>query len=46
MVLLQDFLVLSDNEHRGAEGSLALLNRTAKNVDDNLICIWVQESLH
>ena len=47
MNLLQDFLVLSDNDpeqrNRGAEKSLALLNRTAKHLDDNLICIWVQE---
>ena len=46
MSLLQDFLVLNDNDpeqrNRGAMKSLALLNRTAMQFDDNLICIWVQ----
>ena len=44
MVTIQDFLVLSDDdEQNGAKKSLALVNRTAKSCDDNMICIWLQE---
>ena len=40
MGTIQDFLVLSDTaEERGAEKSLALLDRTAKSQDDFLICM-------
>ena len=41
---IQKFLVLSDtDEDYRAYDSLALLNKTANNVDDNLICMWVEE---
>jgi len=44
MGTIQDFLVLSDTaEERGAEKSLALLNRTAESPDDNLICMGLTE---
>ena len=42
MGTIQDFLVLSDTaEERGAEKSLALLDRTAKSQDDFLICMGI-----
>ena len=44
MGTIQDFLVLSDTaEERGAEKSLALLDRTAASPDDNLICMGLTE---
>ena len=44
MGTIQDFLVLSDTaEERGAEKSLALLDRTAASWDDNVICMGLTE---
>ena len=44
MGTIQDFLVLSDTaEERGAEKSLALLDRTAASSDDNVICMGLTE---
>ena len=44
MVLIQEYLLLSDNDkQRGALTSLALVNSTAQQREDNRICIWLED---
>ena len=44
MVVIQDYLLLSDDDNRcGARSSLELVDSTARLREDNRICIWLQE---
>ena len=44
MSAIQDYLlVIDNNKEQGALESLALVNRTAKKKDDNVICVWLEE---
>ncbi len=44
MVMIQDYLLLSDNdEQRGALKSLELVGSTAQLREDSRICIWLED---
>ena len=44
MVVIQDYLLLSDDDNRcGAKSSLQLVGSTAAEREDYRICIWLQE---
>ena len=44
MVVIQDYLLLSDDDNRcGARSSLELVDSTARLREDNRICIWLED---
>ena len=44
MVTIQEYLLLSDgNKQRGALKSLELVGSTAQLLEDNRICIWLED---
>ena len=46
MVEIQEYLLLSDDDtQRGAVKSLELVDSTAQQRQDNMICIWLKEDI-
>ena len=44
MEMIQNYLLLSDNsKQRGAKNSLDLMDSSAQQHDDNMICIWLED---
>ena len=43
MVMVQEYLLLSDDKQRGALNSLKLVGSTAQVREDNRTCIWLED---
>ena len=43
MVMVQEYLLLSDDKQREALNSLKLVGSTAQVPEDNRICIWLED---
>ena len=43
MIVIQDYLLLSDDNQHEATKSLQLVHSTARKRADNRICIWLEE---